>query len=116
MTPARLLYHPTHVTVSLLLLTTLPGLVPPSRALTLPQLSQDWHLWKTEHGKGYGSVKEELYRHVVWQSNLRFIEAHNAFNKTFGYTLAMNEMGDLVRIVMATLDQRLLLLSERLDL
>lgn len=64
---------------------------------SLPQLSAEWHQWKADHGKGYVSEREELYRHVVWQSNKKLVDAHNQFNETFGYTLAMNGMGDLVR-------------------
>ena len=62
----------------------------------MPQLSAEWRLWKADHGKQYSSVREELYRHVIWQSHQKFIDAHNHFNQTFGFTLAMNEMGDLV--------------------
>ena len=63
---------------------------------SISKLPPEWHLWKTQHGKGYSSDREELYRHTVWQSNKKFIETHNLFNHTFGYTLAMNEFGDLV--------------------
>ncbi len=66
------------------------------------QLSEEWHGWKVEHGKEYVSEREEVYRHVIWKSNKRFIEAHNLYNETFGYTLAMNEMGDLVRMTLAS--------------
>ncbi len=61
-------------------------------------LPPEWHHWKVAHGKGYSSKREELYRNVVWQSNKKFIDAHNAMNETFGYTLAMNIFGDMVRI------------------
>lgn len=77
-------------TVLLLVSMVLPG------AESL-QLSAEWHMWKAEHRKSYVTDREEVYRHVVWQSNSKFISAHNQFNLTFGYTLAMNEMGDLVR-------------------
>ena len=71
-----------------------------SQSVSLPhQLPAEWHGWKLEHGKGYSSEREEVYRHVVWQGNKKFIEAHNMYNKTFGYTLAMNEMGDLVSTI-----------------
>ena len=59
-------------------------------------LSAEWHAWKSVHSKIYRSPREELERHVLWQSNKKFIEAHNIYNETFGYTLAMNEFGDLV--------------------
>jgi len=61
-------------------------------------LSLEWHAWKSEHGKSYESQKEELQRHIVWQANKKFIEAHNTFNKTLGYTLAMNHFGDMVSV------------------
>lgn len=53
-------------------------------------------MWKSQHRKSYVSEREELFRHAVWQSNKKFIDAHNRFNQTFGFTLAMNELGDLV--------------------
>ena len=59
-------------------------------------LSAEWHAWKSTHGKSYQSHREELSRHSVWQENKKFIDAHNAMNETLGYTLAMNEFGDLV--------------------
>lgn len=59
-------------------------------------LSAEWHAWKSVHGKIYGTQREELERHVVWQANKKFIDTHNAFNATFGYTLGMNKFGDLV--------------------
>ena len=90
--PHQALTGHTHLLLSLLLLTCQV-----SQSAALPhQLSAEWHGWKLQHGKGYSSEREEVYRHVVWQSNKKFIEAHNLYNKTFGYTLAMNEMGDLV--------------------
>lgn len=60
------------------------------------RLPAEWHAWKSVHGKTYDSQREELTRHAVWQANKKFIEAHNEFNQTFGYTLAMNELGDMV--------------------
>ena len=90
--PYHLFYPRLLLLAAAMLLTQFPG----TEGRTLPQLSSDWHLWKSTHGKDYSSFREELYRHVIWQSNKRFIEAHNTFNYTFGYTLAMNQMGDLV--------------------
>ena len=69
-----------------------------SEGQALPQFSSEWHGWKLEHRKEYKTEREEMYRHVVWQSNKKFIETHNLYNASFGYTLAMNEMGDLVGI------------------
>lgn len=79
----------------LLIAMTIPCVNTQSLSSRLPAA---WHHWKAEHGRGYESERDELYRHVIWQSNKKFIDSHNQFNQTFGYTLAMNELGDLVRI------------------
>ena len=60
------------------------------------QHPEEWDLWKTEHGKSYESQREELDRHLVWLSNREYINAHNANSHIFGYTLAMNHLGDIV--------------------
>ena len=69
-----------------------------SLALATPrlQLSEEWHQWKSEHGKSYLSEREELERHLVWQSNLKYIEAHNQNAHILGFSLKMNHFGDLV--------------------
>lgn len=69
-----------------------------SLALASPkfQLSEEWHLWKAEHGKTYQSYQEELEKHVTWQSNKKYIEAHNQNAHTLGFTLKMNHFGDMV--------------------
>ena len=59
---------------------------------------EKWTLWKVEHGKSYSEEREELERHCVWLSNKKFIEYHNVNADTFGYTLAMNQFGDMVMI------------------
>ena len=61
------------------------------------QLPPEWHLWKWTHGKSYESEDEELRRRVIWQSNQKYIDEHNKYSDTFGYTLEMNHFGDLVR-------------------
>ena len=60
------------------------------------QLSREWGLWKTEHRRSYGSDNEELERHLVWLSNMKYIEGHNANEHMFGYRLSMNQYGDMV--------------------
>lgn len=60
------------------------------------QLSEEWHLWKSEHGKTYQSYQEELEKHVTWQSNKKYIEAHNQNAHILGFTLKMNHFGDMV--------------------
>ena len=74
-----------------------------SLALGAPrfQLSEEWQLWKTEHGKSYESQREELERHVIWQSNRKYIEAHNQNAHIMGFTLKMNHLGDMVICVKA---------------
>ena len=37
-------------------------------------------------------------RHTVWESNKKYIDGHNEHARTLGFTLAMNEFGDLVCI------------------
>ena len=58
---------------------------------------EEWELWKDSHGKGYRSELVELEKHLVWLSNKKYIEQHNANSHIFGFTLAMNHFGDMVR-------------------
>ena len=44
-------------------------------------------------------MEEEIQRHAIWQSNMKYIDAHNEHADLFGFTLKMNEFGDLVRPV-----------------
>lgn len=60
------------------------------------ELPPEWHNWKATHGKSYESDHEELGRHIVWLSNNKYIDEHNKYAETFGYTLKMNKFGDLV--------------------
>ena len=52
-----------------------------------------------EHNKKYNSLEEEVHRHAIWQANMKYIDAHNEYADVFGFTLKMNEFGDLVRPV-----------------
>ena len=61
------------------------------------QHPEEWQLWKTEHRKSYESQREELERHLVWLANREYINAHNKNADLFGFTLAMNHFGDMVR-------------------
>ena len=38
----------------------------------------------------------ELARQIIWESNKKFVENHNANADKFGFTVAMNEFADLV--------------------
>ncbi|CAI8023152.1 Silicatein [Geodia barretti] len=57
--------------------------------------AEEWQMWKTQHGKSYGSVREELERHLVWLANREYINAHNQNSHIFGFTLAINHLGDI---------------------
>lgn len=57
---------------------------------------EEWNLWKGQHQKKYDSELEDLDKHLVWLSNKKFIELHNANSHIFGFDLAMNHFGDLV--------------------
>lgn len=61
------------------------------------QHSEEWLQWKSQHGKNYDSQRHELERHLVWLSNREYINAHNKNADIFGFTLAMNHFGDMVR-------------------
>lgn len=67
------------------------------------QFVEEWQMWKAQHGKSYGSVREELERHLVWLSNREYINAHNNNAHVFGYTLAMNHFGDIVSLSTANI-------------
>lgn len=55
-----------------------------------------WLSWKQEHDKAYESDIHELEKYVTWVSNNAMIEAHNKLESDFGYTLGMNQFGDMV--------------------
>ena len=57
---------------------------------------QEWSKWKSVHDRNYTNDLEELERHLVWLSNKVYIDQHNANAHIFGFTLAMNHLGDLV--------------------
>ena len=69
-----------------------------SVVLAAPRFQQpgEWQLWKTQHGKSYQSEQEEMERNVIWQSNKKYIEAHNQNSHILGFTLKMNHFGDVV--------------------
>ena len=57
---------------------------------------EEWNMWKMDHRRSYSTLPEELERHLLWLSNKKYIEAHNNYAEVFGYTLAMNGLGDMV--------------------
>ena len=76
---------------------TIIGLISLSHCTLVYQHPQEWRLWKSEHRKSYTSTSEELERHLIWLSNRKYIEGHNANADVFGYSLSMNRFGDMVR-------------------
>ena len=67
---------------------------PPTNSTTI----KEWNGWKLQHKKVYVHDREELLRQKVWMSNKKFIEEYNLnLAKKTGYTLAMNQFGDMVR-------------------
>lgn len=61
------------------------------------ELRAEWSTWKATHRKFYSSSVQDLERYVVWRSNKAYINYHNSFANTFGFLLAMNKFGDMVR-------------------
>jgi len=60
----------------------------------LDEIQDDgWYLWKQAHQKEYKNFGEERVRYVIWQDNLKKIEAHNTLGKS--YSVRMNHFGDL---------------------
>jgi len=51
--------------------------------------------WTMLHGKTYTTDSEHQYRLSIYKQNLEYIESHN--RKNLGFTLAMNQFGDLTR-------------------
>ncbi len=60
-------------------------------------LRGEWQLWKRSHNKRYPTDRRDMERFAVWKSNKVYIDYHNQFKNVFGYNLAMNQFGDLVR-------------------
>ena len=60
------------------------------------QYTEEWEAWKKEYGRSYESADIELRRQIIWESNMMFVNEHNAHADEFGFTVEMNEFADLV--------------------
>lgn len=58
---------------------------------------EQWLIWKESNNKTYESTIEELERFIIWLANKAYIDYHNTYSSKFGFTLKMNQFGDMVR-------------------
>jgi len=67
------------------------------QAVSLFALAQDeWDLFKSTHSKKYDNEVEERFRMKIYLENRHKIAKHNKDGDTHGYTLAMNQYGDML--------------------
>ena len=61
-------------------------------------VAEEWETFKARHSKQYNDKSEENFRLKVFMENKQRIAKHNkrAANGLHGFTLAMNEFGDLL--------------------
>lgn len=63
------------------------------------EMREEWEQWQVAHGKKYLDVREMVESHSVWMANREYIEQHNTNAQLFGYSLRMNQFGDLVSMI-----------------
>ena len=63
------------------------------------EFTQEFQEWKVKYNKVYETKEIEFARQVIWESNKKFVENHNANADKNGFTVAMNEFADLVSFV-----------------
>merc|ERR1719440_2154996 len=54
-----------------------------------------WKAFKTDFKKAYDTVEEHAARFSTFKDNVDFITAHNAKSEEHGYTVGMNQFGDM---------------------
>ncbi|NXK00248.1 CATK protein, partial [Corythaixoides concolor] len=85
--------------------TLLALLLPAAVAQPRPEreLDAQWDLWKKTYGKQYNGEADEVARRLIWEKNLKYINAHNLEHALGARTfqLAMNHLGDMVSVAAA---------------
>jgi hypothetical protein len=79
--------------VTFIFIIYLSFLVYPALSEQESDLLVQFQQWTVQHGKTYASPSEFSQRFQIWKQNLKYINEQN--EKRLGYTLAMNEFGDL---------------------
>ena len=49
----------------------------------------------------YSSDEEEYQRHVIWETNKKYVDNHNKHTEEHGFTLETNKFADLVNVTMS---------------
>lgn len=64
-------------------------------AVVCRTLDEQWHSWKSLHGKVYQDISEEKARRQTWLDNSVRVDEYNRGNHSF--SLALNRFADMVR-------------------